>query len=163
MEYIKENIMLKHSSYRLCLSAAVLLCALITSPFASAGCGCPDDGHGTPIAPPVLGGTGLGEPFPVAIDVAPDPAWQVYEFARDGIRYVQVNDKTGRVRAAVGKIDGMFWVLPIGSDAEHVSVLSPTSQPTGSRSIYRSRDVEVVLIRSGHQDRWIIRQPDATQ
>jgi hypothetical protein len=163
MEYIKENIMLKHSSYRRCLSAAVLLCAIIASPFASAGCGCPDDGHVAPVVPPTIGRSGLGEPFPATVDVAPDPAWQVYEFVRDGIRYVQVNDKAGRVRAAVGRIDGTFWVLPIGSDVDRVSISPLASPPVGSRSIYRSNDVEVVLARSGHEDRWIIRQPDAAQ
>ena len=59
MEHIKEKPMLKQSSYQPYLSAAVLLCALIASPFASAACGCPDDGHGSPIAVPVMGGAGL--------------------------------------------------------------------------------------------------------
>lgn len=153
--------MLKQSSYQPYLSAAVLLCALIASPFASAACGCPDDGHGSPIAVPVMGGAGLGESFPPTVDVAPDPTWQVYEFARDGIRYVQINDKTGRVRAAAGRIDSTFWVLPIGSDVERVSISAEASQIANSRLIYRSNEVEVLSYRSGNQDRWIIRQPDA--
>lgn len=151
--------MLKHSSFQLYLSAAVLLCASIASPFASAACGCPADIHGAP----TLGGAGLGESFPSTADVASDPAWQVYEFSRDGIRYVQVNDKAGRVRAAVGRIDGTFWVLPIGSDVDRVSISEEVSPTANSRLIYRSNDVEVVMFRSGNQDRWIIRQPDAAQ
>jgi hypothetical protein len=106
-----------------------------------------------------LGGTGLGESFPSTVDVAPDPIWQVYEFSRDGIRYVQVNDKTGRVRAAVGRIEGEFWVLPIGSDVDRVSISTEISPTANSRVIYRSNEVEVVFYRSGDQDRWIIRQP----
>jgi hypothetical protein len=157
MEHIKEKPMLKHSSHQPFLSAAVLLCALIASPFASAACGCPDDGHGSPL----MGGAGLGESFPPTVDVAPDPTWQVYEFARDGIRYVQVNDKAGRVRAAAGRIDGTFWILPIGSDVDRVSI-SPEVLPTvNSRLIYRSNEVEVLLYQSGDQDRWIIRKPDS--
>lgn len=151
--------MLKHSSFQTYLSAAVLLGALIASPFASAGCGCPADGHGAPTAPPVMGGAGMGEPFPPTVDVAPDPVWQVYEFSRDGIRYVQVNDKTGRVRAAVGRIEGTFWVLPIGSDVDRVSISTEISRMANSRLIYRSNEVEVVFYRNGNQDRWIIRQP----
>jgi hypothetical protein len=157
MEYIKEKPMLKHPSYQSFLSAAALLCALIASPFASAACGCPADIHGAP----ALGAAGLGESFPSTADVAPDPAWQVYEFLRDGIRYVQVNDKAGVVRAAVGRIDGTFWVLPIGSDVDRVSVSAQALRPAGSRLIYRSNEVQVVLYRSGNQDRWIIRQSDA--
>jgi hypothetical protein len=122
-------------------------------------CGCPDDKHGAPI----MGGSGLGESFPVTEDVAPDPAWQVYQFEREGIRYVQVNDSAGQVRAAVGRIEDTLWVLPIGSDANHVS--TSAAQPTGtsSRLIYRSNDLEIVLYRIDNQDRWIIRQPDASQ
>lgn len=151
--------MLKHSSFQLYLSAAVLLCALIASPLASAACGCPADIHGAP----TLGGAGLGESFPSTVDVAPDPVWQVYEFSRDGIRYVQVNDKTGRVRAAVGRIDGTFWVLPIGSDVDRVSISTEASLPANSRRVYRSSEVEVVLFRNSNQDYWIIRQPDSAQ
>ena len=154
--------MLKHSSRPSFLSAAVLLCALVASPFASAACGCPSDGHGNG----KFSGSGLGESFPMSADLAADPAWQVYEFERDGVRYVQVNDKAGRVRAAVGRIDGTFWVLPIGSDADRVSIgsqplgakkgVKPMLRSNRSKSIYRSNDLEVVLHRNGNQDRWVI-------
>lgn len=151
--------MLKYLSHQICLSTAVLFCAMTASPLVSAGCGCPADGHGAP----QLGGSGLGESFPAIPDVAPDPSWQVYEFERDGIRYAQINDGIGRVRAAVGRIDGTLWVLPIGSDADRVSV-TEAALPSGySKLIYRSNDLEVVLVRSGNQDRWIVRQPVAGQ
>ncbi len=151
--------MLKYSSRQAWLSAAVLLCAMTVSPFVIAKCGCPADGHGAP----QLGGSGLGESFPVIADVAPDPSWQVYEFERDGVRYVQVNDSTGRVRAAVGRIEDTLWVLPIGSDADRVSI-TEAALPSGySKLVYRSNDLEVVLVNSGNQDRWIVRQPAAGQ
>ena len=150
--------MLKHSSFQLYLSVAVLFCASFASPLASAACGCPADIHG---APSFVGGAGLGESFPPIADVAPDPAWQVYEFSRDGIRYVQINDSVGRVRAAVGRIDGTFWVLPIGSDVDRVSISGRIPSTANSRMIYRSNEVEVVLYRNGNQDRWIVRQPDS--
>lgn len=151
--------MFKQSSFQPYLSAAVLLCALMVSPFARAACGCPADIHGAP----ALGKVGLGEAFPLTADIAPDPSWKVYEFSRDGIRYVQVNDKTGIVRAAVGRIEDTFWVLPIGSDVDRVSTSEQASPTAGRQLIYRSNDVEVVLYRSGSQDRWIIRQPDSSQ
>ncbi len=151
--------MLKHSSHQSYLSAAVLLFALIASPLVNAQCGCPADGHGTPI----LGGSGLGESFPVRPDMAADPAWQVYEFERDGIRYIQVNDKIGRVRAAVGRIGNTFWVLPIGSDADRVTTSTEITAGGQSRSIYRSNDVEVVLYRNGNQDGWMFRQSDSSR
>lgn len=151
--------MLKYSFSQYYLSAAVLMCALIVSPFASAECGCPADIHGAP----TLGGAGLGESFPLSADIAPDPAWQVYEFVRDGVRYVQVNDKIGSVRAAVGRIESTFWVLPIGSDADRVSTSATISPTADNRLIYRSNDLEIVLYRSNNRDYWIIRQPSSAQ
>ncbi len=151
--------MLKYLSHQIWLSTAVLFCAMTASPLASAGCGCPADGHGAP----QLGGFGLGESFPAIPDVAPDQAWQVYEFERDGVRYVQVNDSTGRVRAAVGRIEHTLWVLPIGSDADRVSITEAVLPSGYSKLIYRSNDLEVVLVRSSNQDRWIVRQPAASQ
>ena len=151
--------MLKYSSHQIWLSAAVLLCAMTASPFVIAGCGCPADGHGAP----QLGGSGLGESFPIIADVAPDPSWQVYEFERDGVRYVQVNDSIGRVRAAVGRIEDTLWVLPIGSDADRVAITGAALPSGYSKLIYRSNDLEIVLVRSDNQDRWIVRQPAAGQ
>jgi hypothetical protein len=107
----------------------------------------------------------------MSVDLAADPAWQVYEFERDGVRYVQVNDKTGRVRAAVGRIDNTLWVLPIGSDADRVSIgsqvlvkgVQPILRSTRSKSIYRSQDLEIVLQRSGNQVRWVIGLPGSAR
>lgn len=147
--------MLKFSSTQPHLSAAVLLCSLIASPLARAACGCPDDGHGA--STPKVGGTGLGMSNPANSDLAADPAWQVYEFARDGIRYVQVNDLAGAVRVAVGRIDGTLWVLPIGADVDRVFI--GVEAPAGAKVIYRTQDVEVVLYRKNNQDRWFVRKP----
>lgn len=65
--------------------------------------------------------SGLGESWPNATDVSTSPRWHVYVFQRDGIRYIQVNDLNGKVRAALATSNGEFLVLPIGSDAEHVN------------------------------------------
>lgn len=148
--------MLMHRSSFPYLSSALVVCALIASPFANACC--PDGGGGAPRK-----ASGLGESFPVAADVAADPAWQVYEFERDGVRYVQVNDQSGLVRAAAGRIGGTFWVLPIGSDADRVRVPGQLLPNIQGRTLYRSNDVEVVLYRTSNGDRWMIRTPDASQ
>ncbi|WP_205744397.1 hypothetical protein [Dyella sp. M7H15-1] len=65
--------------------------------------------------------TGLGQAWPNAIDVSASPHYHVYVFVRDGIRYVQVNDLNGTVRAAVAIGDHEVLVLPVGVDAQYVS------------------------------------------
>ena len=117
---------------------------------------CPSDGHTAPKA-----ATGLGDAYPPGVDLASDPQWQVYEFERDGVRYVQINEANGKVRAAAGRIAGTFWVMPIGDDADRVS-LPDDALPAGrARVLYRGRDVEVVLFEDEARPRWVIRTPSA--
>lgn len=118
---------------------------------------CPSGGVGEPVP-----SNGLGQANPPSIDLAPDSPWQVYQFERDGIRYLQVNDSAGVVRAAVGRIDDTFWILPIGSDADHV-VVDGTSAPAGTpTTVYLGPDVEVVVYDDGIRQRWWIRRPAST-
>lgn len=138
----------------LSLTAMGLVFGLTASQEAFARCGCPEDGHGQPKL-----SIGLGESYPVALDLAADPAWAVYEFERDGVRYVQVNDQFGEVRAAVGRIDGTFWVMPIGSDADRVSVPGDTLPAGHGVVLARTADTMVVRYRSGGQTQWVIRAP----
>ena len=129
--------------------------ALLGLPSLAWAC-CPDDGQG---APKKIATTGLGDMYPSSVDLASDPQWQVYEFERDGVSYVQINDANGRVRAAAGRIAGIFWVMPIGNDADRVS-LPDDALPAGqSRALYRGRDVEVVLVEGEARPRWVIRTP----
>jgi hypothetical protein len=148
--------MLKYSSFRTAVAITLALCAMVVSPFASADC-CPSDGNGAP----KKGSSGLGEAFPVAPDLVADAAWQVYEFERDGIRYIQVNDHYGIVRAAVGRIDGTFWVLPIGADADRVSIPGDKAPIGEAKALYRSNEVEVLFYRDASGDRWIVRAREA--
>lgn len=141
----------KVASNQYMLSAFGLL-AFIAAPEAYAKCGCPDDGVGAPLAK-----SGLGQEFPVAPDLALDSAWQIYEFQRDGIRYIQINDQYGKVRAAVGRIDSTLWTMPIGSDADRV-ILQDEGVPVGvPKVLFRSEDVEVVLYQDGGIQRWQVR------
>ena len=64
---------------------------------------------------------GMGSAAPGTVDRSISPRWHVYTFIKDGIEYVQVNDMAGRVRAGVAAASGVHLVLPMGSDAEHVS------------------------------------------
>lgn len=131
--------------------AAILFFATLLSTQIAAAC-CPTGGSGVPKA-----STGLGESLPPAQDLAADPAWQVYEFERGGIRYLQINDSTGTVRAAVGRVDDVLWVMPVGTDADRVS-LEPTPTTSGSRTVlYRSTDIEVVRISDAAGERWEVR------
>ena len=113
---------------------------------------CPSDDNGTPKA-----GQGLGETLPHALNVATDPAWRIYEFERGGVRYTQINDSAGGVRAAVGRIGDTQWVLPIGRDADRVLLPGDAIPPGNARVLLRSREVEVVLIQSGTTQYWWVR------
>ncbi len=136
-------------------SAIVFLATMFTSPYAFAQCGCPSGGGDAPKA-----ASGLGEAIPDAIDLSSDPAWQVYEFERDGIRYLQINDTANSARVAIGKIGEMAWVLPIGRDADRVSIQADAQLPVTGRTVYRDDNVEVVHYRQSNQDRWIVRPTD---
>lgn len=146
--------MSKHMSHNPFLFAALGISALTASPLAIAICGCPSDGGGA-----AMPATGLGQQFPQAADLAADAAWQVYEFERGGIRYTQVNDRAGNVRAAVGRIGDTFWTMPIGSDADRVAVQGDAIPAGAPEVLFRSNEVEVVLYRDGIQQRWLIRSP----
>ena len=141
-----------------CAPLALLACATLFASPVWAKCGCPADGHWSQVA-----SSGLGESFPEAVDLAADSAWQVYEFHRDGVKYVQVNDAGGTVRAAAGRIGGTAWVMPIGSDADRVA-LPGDGVPAGVPNLlYRGADVEVLRYQDGTTTRWLIRPLGATE
>jgi len=136
--------------------ALLLGIALMAAPLASMAC-CPSDGNGQPRA---AASVGLGENYPIAENLATDTNWSAYEFERDGIRYVQINDDAGNVRAAVGNIAGTFWVLPIGSDADRV--LGPGNSSTtvpvysSGQRIYASGTLEVWRYQTASGPWWVV-------
>lgn len=133
------------------LRAAMLTVAMLAPTMVWAGC-CPSDDKTSPKA-----ARGLGESAPAAPDLAADAAWQVYEFERDGVRYTQVNDSAGTVRAAVGRIGETAWVLPIGRDADRVLFPGDALPAGNARVLLRSKEVEVVLIETGTTHYWWVR------
>ncbi|WP_439444491.1 hypothetical protein ABWU93_11605 [Xanthomonas translucens pv. translucens] len=95
---------------------------------------------------------GLGESAPAAQNLYIDPAWSVYQFERDGITYLQINDVQGRVRAAVARAGDTAWVMPMGRDVDKVRISS--SSLLGS-VVYDSNDF-VVRFVSGAKPSWIV-------
>lgn len=95
-----------------------------------------------------LPSTGLGQSWPNATDVSASSHWHVYLFQRDGVRYVQINDLNGTVRAAVGTAGGTFLTLPLGSDAAQVATPSEPLAVTGSTAgdiVYQDSTVKVLV------------------
>ncbi len=103
--------------------------------------------------------TGLGESTPKAPDRSLNPLWHIYEFKRDGVSYLQINDLTGTVRAAVGNISGTLWVLPMGVDVSRVSLPVKGSDPSGT-VVYQT-SVFIVRVIPGRQvNKWEITAAD---
>lgn len=117
---------------------------------------CPGDGNGVPRSL-----SGLGHEHPVAIDQSFDPNWRVYQFQRAGINYIQVNDRNGVVRAAVGSIDELIWVMPIGVDADRVQVARDEEQFGYGTLLYRDDAVELLRSPDASGGRWVFRVPDS--
>jgi hypothetical protein len=136
------------------LSLVLFVGSLLMSTQVFAQC-CPTGGG----APKAV--NGLGQSAPPATDLAIDPEWQIYEFERGGIHYTQINDGSGKVRAAVGRIDDLFWVMPIGGDADRVSLDALPALSSERKVLYRTNEVEVVLHRTATGDYWEVRRPEA--
>jgi hypothetical protein len=81
--------------------------------------------------------TGLGESWPNATDVSASPNWHVYVFQKDGVRYIQVNDRNGTVHAAVGNAGRTVFALPVGVDAPRVAIVDALIERDTSQTIYQ--------------------------
>ncbi|MCW0398749.1 hypothetical protein NG829_08365 [Xanthomonas sacchari] len=110
---------------------------------------CPSGGT----APPLKAKTGLGEAAPAAANLSADPAWKIYQFERDGVSYLQINDIDGRVRAAVGRVGDTAWVMPVGVDADRVTV---STSSMGGAVAYNSDDFVVRVVSGTDKLSWIV-------
>jgi hypothetical protein len=88
-----------------------------------------------------LPSTGLGQSWPNTTDVSASPHYHVYLFARDGIRYIQVNDSSGKVRAAFATANQVIFVLPIGADAQAAGTSQPSAAQTATASTSSTESV----------------------
>ncbi|XHH28038.1 hypothetical protein WIW49_11310 [Xanthomonas euroxanthea] len=66
-----------------------LACALIAGQVSAQTGGCCAGGVGANAT------MGLGERNPAVANLTLDPAWSIYEFQRDGVTYLQINDVAG--------------------------------------------------------------------
>ncbi|GGA05716.1 hypothetical protein [Dyella caseinilytica] len=85
---------------------------------------------------------GLGQAWPNTADVSAAPNWHVYVFHMHGIKYVQVNDLSGIVHAAIGTANGTTIVLPIGVDAQNV-VTTGTAASSSAETVYQDATTTV--------------------
>lgn len=144
--------MFKHPNQLLGICTLVFIGSCMTTVPAHAQQCCPSGGVGSPKSM-----TGLGQSSPQIANLSIDPAWKVYQFERQGIRYLQINDLSGNTRLGIGRIGATAWVLPMGMDADRV-ILPGDAVPAGSpRTIFLSKDEEVVLYQDGLLQRWMIR------
>jgi hypothetical protein len=92
--------------------------------------------------------TGLGQSWPNATDVSASPHWHVYVFERNGVRYVQINDLSGKVRAAFAASSGNFLALPVGSDAARLATPQeplPLPASTSGETVYKDATLKVFV------------------
>ncbi|WP_192820361.1 hypothetical protein, partial [Xanthomonas oryzae] len=92
---------------------------------------------------------------PATADLSAVATLHAYAFERDGIRYLQVNDPTGDVRTAIGWIEGTYWVMPIGIDADRTRILAAGSR-VGGTVVYDSDRLTLVLQRLPSGNTWLI-------
>jgi len=96
--------------------------------------------------------TGLGQSWPNAADVSTSPHYHVYVFHKDGIRYFQVNDLNGNVRAAVAVANGVVLTLPIGLDAGDATHSASPQTSNASETVYNDKGVTLTATpkHNGH-------------
>ncbi len=87
--------------------------------------------------------TGLGQSWPNAPDVSPSPRFHAYRFEKQGVSYIQINDRNGTVRGAVAYIAGQVLELPIGVDASRWTVTEIPEASTQGETVYQDNGVTV--------------------
>lgn len=145
-------------------SSRVLVAGMLFSAAGSALAGppcCLSEPHGTARAT-----TGLGQATPSSADVSQSPEWSAYELERDGIQYLQVNDRDGNVRVIIGNIGETFWTLPAGSKTDLVSLPKQNlAIPAGATrtEVYRKAYVVLAAYEANGGIIWSIEAPDGTR
>ena len=68
---------------------------------------------------------GLGSNWPTAADASRSASFHAYRWIRNGVSYVQVNDRNGAPLVALAAAGGTVIVLPIGTGAVKIVAPSP--------------------------------------
>jgi hypothetical protein len=130
------------------LASGALLCSAFAMGAHAQTC-CPTGG-GNKIAT-----QGLGESMPAATDLSTNATVSIYQFERGGVTYLQINDPTGQVRGAVGRIENTAWVTPVGKDVDRVSLVDALDLRRGS-VLYDARYFTVQKSSTTSGDAWTV-------
>lgn len=85
---------------------------------------------------------GLGASWPSAVDTSRNANFHAYRWLRNGVSYVQVNDRNGEPLVAIAAGGGGVIVLPIGSAASQVTVVA-SGQRVGGAPVYSDERVTI--------------------
>jgi hypothetical protein len=89
---------------------------------------------------------GLGSAWPTDTpDVSTMPGYHVYAWTKSGVKYVQVNDYSGKVLVAVATANNAFLPLPMGSDAQNLRTPSDATvtTPSTGTTIYQDGTMQM--------------------
>lgn len=76
---------------------------------------------------------GLGSAWPTDTpDVSSMPGYHVYTWVKSGVKYVQVNDNSGKVLVALANAGDVFLPLPMGSSAQDLRTPADATISTAS-------------------------------
>ncbi|CTP87057.1 hypothetical protein [Xanthomonas graminis] len=131
------------------LASGALLCSLFATAANAQTC-CPTGGSSSTIAR-----QGFGESVPAAINLSTNPTVSIYQFERNGVTYLQMNDPNGQVRGAIGRIENTAWVTPMGKDVDRVSIVDAFDHRRGS-VVYDARYFTVQKSSSPTGDAWTV-------
>ncbi len=109
---------------------------------------------------------GLGDSAPLASNVSQSSRWGVYKFERGGFTYLQINDRTGKVRAIIGNEGTLFWALPAGGAADRVSLPGEVLPiPAGAKraELYNNGRMVLAAYESAGGILWSVEAPDGTR
>ncbi|MFC6838874.1 hypothetical protein [Xanthomonas theicola] len=129
--------------------SGTLLCSAFAASAHAQSC-CPGGGVGTPIAT-----KGFGESAPLAENLSSNTSVRIYQFERSGVTYLQINDATGQVRGAVGRIENTAWVTPMGKDVERITIVEALDKSRGA-VVYDARYFTVQVASTANGDAWTV-------
>ncbi len=96
-----------------------------------------------------------GESAPAATNLSSNPSARIYQFERNGVTYLQINDTTGQVRGAIGRVGDTAWVTPMGKDVDRVSTVDTFDSSRGT-VVYDARYFTVQLASGANGDVWTV-------
>lgn len=142
-----------HRTFIYAIAAGLLIPAAEPALAADGVTCCPSGGTG------FTSGNDMGGLVPSTPDVSQSAAWHAYKFERDGIQYVQVNDRNGDVRVVIGLIGDTAWTLPMGRDADRVSTPHrrlPIPKDAVRSVVYHSPEIELVAYVGANGVVWAV-------